>query len=396
MPRKAARKPLAVDLFSGAGGLSLGLSQAGFEPVLGLDFDKNAIRTYARNHPSAAAVCADVSTLRASDIFDAAGSRDIDLVAGGPSCQGFSTHGKRIEDDPRNFLFREFARVVKEVKPRFFLMENVKGLLAFRGGYFKHAIEASFARVGYRVTSAVLCAADFGVPQLRHRVFFIGSRLDVPLSMPEPTHGDPTGLFRRQPYVSVDEAISDLPLMNGEFQQELWRYASRPTSAFQRYARAGVSSKFVSLHQANGLSEQARRIASFVGQGEGLRSVPVQHLPERFRKMRTTSSGELRRDCTTLYHRLDPSRPAYTITTYFRNVASGPFLHPYEDRSLSTREAARLMSFPDSYEFEGVAVPRQIGNAVPPLLGRAVGAHILRLAQAVSPEATSNRRRAIA
>lgn len=389
------RSPILVDLFCGAGGLSLGLGLSGFRPVLGLDFDKNAIGSYASNNPNTAALCDDISSLTAKKVFEIAGTKDIDLIAGGPSCQGFSTHGKRIEDDPRNFLFREFARVVREVQPRFFLMENVKGLLAYRGGYFKHAIESSFARAGYAVTSAVLCAADFGVPQLRHRVFFIGTRMDSPISMPTPTHGD-QGLFSVQPYVTVEDAIGDLPLMNGNVRKELWAYASRPGTEFQRYAREGTTQQKVTLHQANGLSEQARRIASFVGQGEGLRSVPVRYLPERFQRMRTIRNGQLRRDCTTLYHRLDPDRPAYTITTYFRNVASGPFLHPYEDRSLSNREAARLMSFPDRYQFIGTGIPRQIGNAVPPLLAKAVGEHILKIMGLTSRQRDVLRLRAIA
>jgi DNA (cytosine-5)-methyltransferase 1 len=355
---RPAKSPVAVDLFCGAGGLSEGLRQAGFRSVLGLDYDRNAIASYAANHPGAQALHRDVSTLRADEIFEAAGTDQIDLVTGGPSCQGFSTHGKRIEDDPRNFLFREFARIVRQVKPRFFLMENVKGLLAYRGGYFRKAIEDTFGRAGYRVVSGTLCAADFGVPQLRHRVFFIGAKIDDPvqLSLPMPTHGAGDGLFELRPYVTVEEAIGDLPLMHGDFSRSEWEYATDAKSAYQ-----------------------ARRIARYVQQGQGLRSVPLRVLPERFRRMRTISTGALRKDCTTLYHRLSPDRPAYTITCYFRNVASGPFLHPHEDRSISTREAARFMSFPDSYVFEGTGVPRQIGNAVPPLLARAVGKHILRM-----------------
>lgn len=380
MKRSTINQPVVVDLFCGAGGLSEGLRQSGFRPVLGLDFDKHAISSYAANNPSSVALCSDVADLKAETVFDAAGTRDIDLMAGGPSCQGYSTHGKRIEDDPRNFLFREFVRLVREVQPRFFVMENVKGLLAYRDGHFRRLIEGSFARAGFRVISGVLCAADYGVPQLRHRLFFIGSRLDVPLSLPLPTHGDPaTLLLGVKPYVTVRDAISDLPLMRGEFSKEVWEYATAPQSDFQHYARSMVDSDRLTLHVANGLSEQARRIAAFVGQGEGLRSVPVEHLPDRFKRMRTISNGQLRRDCTTLYHRLSLDRPSYTITTYFRNVASGPFLHPLEDRSLSIREAARFMSFPDNYEFRGAGIPRQVGNAVPPLLARAVGDHVRRL-----------------
>lgn len=388
MRQTTVRAPVVVDLFCGAGGLSEGLRQAGFQPVLGLDYNKHATATYAANNVGVAALCKDVSSLTAQEVFEAAGTRDIDLVAGGPSCQGYSTHGKRIEDDPRNFLFREFVRIVREVRPRFFLMENVKGLLGYRGGYFRHMIESAFERSGYRVTSGMLCAADFGVPQLRHRLFFLGTRLDVPLSLPAPTHGPADSLLLGlKPWVTVDEAIGDLPLMRGDVKRETWEYASRPQSEFQRYVRAGSWSPQVTLHQANGLSDQARAIAAFVKPGQGLRSVPVEHLPERFRRMRTISSGELRKDCTTLYHRLSPNRPAYTITCSFRNIASGPFLHPIEDRSISNREAARFMSFPDCYDFRGATLPRQIGNAVPPLLAKAVGQHVLKLLGRQMPQA---------
>lgn len=373
------RRPVLVDLFSGAGGLSEGLRQAGFRPVFGVDFDKHAVATYAKNHTGVEVRNQDISEITASDITSAAGTDDIALIAGGPSCQGFSTHGKRVEDDPRNFLFKEFVRLVDEVRPRFFLMENVKGMLSYRGGRFRAAIEDAFRRIGYEVTSTTLLAADYGVPQLRHRVFFLGTRTNTGLSFPATTHAPGPELLDLQRYVTVQEAIGDLPLMNGTFNRDEWEYASEPQTDFQRYARAGRNVPSVTLHQANGMSDHARRIAKFVEQGEGLRSIPDEEMPARFKKMRTISNGDLRKDCTTLYYRLHPDEPAYTITCYYRNIASGPFLNPWEDRSLSHREAARFMSFPDHYEFVGSYLPRQIGNSVPPLLARAIGAKILKL-----------------
>lgn len=368
-------RPVLIDLFCGAGGLSEGLRQAGFDPRVGTDFDKHALATYAANHRNTKTLLADVTSVSGDKLRKLAGYDDVDLLAGGPSCQGFSTHGKRNKNDPRNFLFNEFVRLVGEVQPKFFLMENVKGLLTYSNGHFKNLIEEAFKRVGYRVKSVTLCAADYGVPQLRHRVTFLGSRLDdADLSFPAPTHGEPgSGLL---PYVTVEEAIGDLPRMNGEFQRIEWEYADEPSNAFQKYVRAFTENS-VTLHQANRLSEQASQIAKFVGQGEGLRAVPVEHLPKRFKKMRRISNGKLRRDCTTLYHRLAPKKPSYTITCYYRNVASGPFMHPWEDRSLSHRESARLMSFPDSYVLKGASYPRQIGNAVPPLMAAAIGRHII-------------------
>jgi DNA (cytosine-5)-methyltransferase 1 len=371
-----SRGPIAIDLFCGAGGLSEGLRQAGCDPRVAVDFDRYAILTYKANHPETETILGDVSNVTGKQLMRLAGSDEIDLIAGGPSCQGFSTHGKRIQDDPRNFLFKHFVRLVDEVRPKMFLMENVRGMLTYSKGYFKKQIEKAFEEIGYRTAFTTICAADFGVPQLRHRVLFIGTRLDeVKLLFPKPTHGD--AKLGLKPYLTVTDAFGDLPTIKSDYKNNDRKYASAPKNAFQKYVRESACDR-LTMHVSNRLSEQAQRIADFVGQGEGLRAVPVMHLPDRFKKMRTISNGALRHDCTTLYHRLDPNRPSYTITCYYRNVASGPFLHPWEDRSLSHREAARLMSFPDRYQFEGTNFTRQIGNAVPVLMAKAIGKEIVK------------------
>ena len=361
-------------MFCGAGGLSEGLSLAGFDPVLASDIDPVCVETYHRNHQNTRVVCSDIGNLDARTILDACEGRELDLLAGGPSCQGYSTHGKRQSDDPRNFLFKRYLRLAGEVKPKWIVIENVKGLLAYDQGRFRSLIAAEFESIGYNVETRVLCSADYGVPQLRHRIFFLATRTDVPITFPDPTHSDDAsnGL---KPYVTVGEAIGDLPLLNGNLDLEEWEYATRSQSAFQRYARQ--YNPKLTLHKANGVSVQAQSVLKFIGEGQGLRAVPVEHLPARFKKMRTIRSGALRRDCTTLYFRLSHRAPAYTITCYFRNVASGAFTHPVEDRSLSYREAARLMSFQDRYSFVGPRLAMQIGNAVPPLMAKAVGKCIL-------------------
>jgi DNA (cytosine-5)-methyltransferase 1 len=376
----ADSRPILVDLFCGAGGLSLGLEQSGFRPVFAVDFDRHAIATYKRNHPDVLAVEKDIASVTAAEILASSGGKEIDLIAGGPSCQGFSTHGKRVEDDPRNFLFHHFVRLVREVRPKFFLMENVKGLLTFRGGYFRDLIEREFAAAGYRVITQVVSAADYGVPQMRHRIVFIGTRTDVPLSLPRPTHGEGV-LFTKslKPTVTIDDALSDLPFLGENVTSKDRKYLSRSQNAFQRYARSGVKSQSVTLHYTKPLSLLSFNIVRNVEEGKGLRSIEPSLLPSRFQKMRKLKSGALRRDCTTLYFRPSRSRPSYTITCNFRNVASGPFVHPVENRAFTYREAARLMSFPDSYVFEGAMLPRQIGNAVPPLLAQALGRHLLKL-----------------
>lgn len=371
-----SRVPIVIDLFCGAGGLSEGLRQAGLDPRVAVDFDRNALATYKANHPETETILGNVEDVTGAQLKKLARSNDIDLIAGGPSCQGFSTHGKRIQDDPRNFLFKHFVRLVDEVRPKMFLMENVRGMLTYSKGYFKKQIEEAFEEIGYRTNFTQVCAADYGVPQLRHRVLFIGTRIEeIDLTFPQPTHGD--GQLGLKPYITVAEALGDLPLMQDDFKSEVRTYTSAPQNDFQRYARKGAG-KALTMHISNRLSEQAQAIANVVQQGQGLRSVPPDALPDRFKKMRTIGTGALRRDCTTLYYRLNPARPSYTITCYYRNVASGPFLHPWEDRSLSHREAARLMSFPDRYVFMGSNFTRQIGNAVPILMAKAIGGEILK------------------
>jgi DNA (cytosine-5)-methyltransferase 1 len=343
------------------------------------DLDKVAVATYRANHPDTRTVMADVADVIAIDIADACAGQELDLLAGGPSCQGYSTIGKRKEDDPRNYLFEHFRRLVKELRPRWLLLENVPGLLTYRNGHFKRFIADAFLSIGYSVTTTVLCAADYGVPQLRRRIFFLGSRDDAIVTFPKPSHCASESLFADGllPYVTVQEAIGDLPPLNTDTPADELDYLGSPQSDFQRYARR--YSRRLTLHQANTVSAEQSRIVRFIKEGYGLRSVPVPHLPERFHRMRRISNGQLRRDCTTLYHRLARNRPAYTITCFFRNIASGPFLHPLEDRSLSYREAARLMSFQDHYKFLGPCLARQIGNAVPPLLAKAIGRHLLEL-----------------
>jgi DNA (cytosine-5)-methyltransferase 1 len=198
------------------------------------------------------------------------------------------------------------------------------------------------------------------------------------LTFPHPTHAPDGPLLGMQPYVTVEDALSDLPLLKGDFEARMRRYVSAPNNDFQRYARKSSRSEIVSLHFTKPLSLLSAKIVRLVAEGAGLRSISPKLLPPRFQRMRRLKDGSLRKDCTTLYFRVSRTRPAYTITCNFRNVASGPFVHPMEDRSFTYREAARLMSFPDSYEFVGAMLPRQIGNAVPPLLARSLGKHLLK------------------
>jgi DNA (cytosine-5)-methyltransferase 1 len=357
--------------------LSLGLQWAGFNVALGVDWDRHALSTY-RNNFSHDALEADISKLSGTTIKDAIGSSDLDLLAGGPSCQGFSTHGKREAEDERNFLYREYLRLVRELSPRYVLLENVKGLLQTKNGEFKRRLFTGFARLGYSVQFKTLLAADFGVPQLRERVIFLATRVDQQVFFPEATHAAKSSLLAGaglKPYLTVGDAISDLPKARLS-SEELRQYRTRPQNDYQRFMRDNAVGP-IANHIAKPISEYARSIVQHVTPGNGLRSLPAELLPERFKKMRRIANGELRKDCTTLYHRLSPDKPAYTITCYFNNVSAGAFTHPTEDRAITPREAARLQSFPDTFRFHGAQITKQIGNAVPPLLARELGLSIL-------------------
>ena len=401
----------AIELFCGAGGTSWGAASAGIEVRLGLDFDPDAVDTFAANHPSAVPIVSGIEQASGKDLLRRAKLKGLDLLIGGPSCQGYSTIGKRIDDDPRNNLYVHYLRIVEETKPRWILFENVRGMLATKAGSFYHHFVADLRGLGYEVIGGVVNAADYGVPQRRERVIVVGSRTCKELSLPLETHSDPrcelcsrpdrshrvrwhgkstcplcegSGLSAAQgkrslrPWVSVQDAIGDLPWLS-DFggNDDLVPYERPAQSKYQQQMRC--ESDGITLHFAKRASAYAESFLRHIGQGQGLRSLTEDQLPERFKRMRTVKGGALRKDCTTLYHRLAWSMPAYTITCYFGNVASGAFVHPEVNRSLTVREAARLQSFPDRFAFSHKNVRRQIGNAVPPLLAERLVKHILAL-----------------
>ena len=383
---RASGSSVAVDIYAGCGGLSLGLRAAGWQVPYALDWAEHACETHQVSLPDCIVHRGDVREVRGASIERAVGTK-IDLVAGGPNCQGVSERGLRNPDDPRNFMFPEFVRLVEELRPRAFLMENVPGLAHLHNFDLLCRIFSSFERLGYKCAADVLLAASYGVPQLRYRFFLLGTLEDVPLSFPAPTHfenGD-SMLFGR-PFVTTWEALGDLPEIGADWQDDSpLSYATpTPTNDFQRYARRGSSQ--VLNHVVSATQDINLKRARHVHEGGNWKDIPAHLLPPRFFRCRMT-------DHSTTYARLRKDKPAFTITALFGNITAGAFTHPVANRALSIREGARLQSFPDTFHFSGPrnSQYRQIGNAVPPLLARAVSEHFLQILRGERPASLSPR-----
>ena len=413
----AGKQKNAIELFCGLGGTSLGFQLSGaYRILVGMDIDPDAMASYKENHKDSDCITGDITKIPPSAVAKRIGGAGVDIIIGGPSCQGYSTIGKRIADDPRNTLYSTYLDYVDEFRPSWIVFENVRGFVHSGKGRFYRAFKESLAELGYDIAAGVLNAADYGVPQRRERVIIVGTNTGLTPSLPMPTHEDPrcpvcsrpdksnrvrssirtedcpkcsgTGLWHSpdmKPWISLEEAIGDLPWLDElGGAQDFVEYHQDASGSYQEWVRS--SSKGHSLHKAKRVSDFALSVISKVPAGGGIRSIPENDLPERFRIMRTVKSGKLRRDCTTLYGRLGWNMPSYTITCYFGNVSSGAFTHPEVNRSLTVREAARLQTFPDSYFISPKKAMRQIGNAVPPLLATAIAAHIDKIENGKNPQ----------
>lgn len=355
-------KPTVVDFFAGAGGISLGMKKAGFNIVAASDFDIHCKTTYNRNFPKVPFLLKDIRNLSAKEVLENAGVDKIDVVVGGPACQGFSLANikTRTADNPKNNLVFEFIRLVTELRPSWFVMENVEGLISMNGGSFTEAIIKKMKRQGYDVKFIPLCAADYGVPQKRKRVFFVGNRLGYEIDAPKPKFGS-----EKRPYVSVGEALSDLPeLDNRTAGHDVCDYAAEPSNKYQRKMRG--KSKRVYNHLITKSSKLIIERYRKIPQGKNW-SV----LPDRLKSACVRKSG----GHSYLYKRLDPKKPANTIA----NFRKAMLVHPFEDRGLSVREVARLQSFNDNFVFEGgiSSQQQQLANVVPPLLAESLGKFII-------------------
>jgi DNA (cytosine-5)-methyltransferase 1 len=341
----------AIDLFSGAGGMSLGAEACGIRVQYAVENDCNAAATFAYNHPKTTLVQRDVRRLGAGD-FHGLDRRRETIVFGGPPCQGFSTSNQKNRDldNENNWLFREYLRLVKQIQPDWVVFENVKGLIETAGGYFLDAVLAGFKQAGYTTSHFVLNSADFGVPQRRNRLFIVGSLHGVDVAKPDPTCTR---------HVTVAQAIRDLPdLKNGDAVDEAG-YSRRATT---KYAQA-MRGELATCHNnvvTNNAPHVIRRYAH-IPQGGNWEDIPTRLMK---------NYADAQRCHTGIYRRLREDEPSVVIGNFRKNM----LIHPWRDRGLSVREAARLQSFPDSFRFIGSIgfQQQQVGNAVPPKLAAAV------------------------
>lgn len=356
--RKMAKYKV-MDLFAGVGGLSYGFAHnSSFEIVVANEIEKDIAAAYVLNHPDVKMINDDIRCLTAERINEALGGAKIDIIIGGPPCQSYSTLGKRKMDD-RAHLFEEYCRVLSLVQPRLFLFENVSGLMSMQGGKLIEIIKAEFQKLGYHVKSKLLNAVDYGVPQYRERVILVGMKAENSFEYPAATHGEGFGL---QPHRTVEDAFSDLPVLkSGQGSTE---YAAAPQNDYQRYLRAESDHLEENTAPTNG--PHLIRIMEALPDGGSKNDLPEELRPK-------SGYGNT-------YAKMWWRRPAPTVTRNFATPSSSRCVHPRDSRALTTREGARLQSFPDDYKFYGSRGMKnlEIGNAVPPLLSAALAEQVAK------------------
>ncbi len=335
-----------IDVFAGAGGLSCGLELAGMKCVLGIDANKHAMDTFARNHKHAETYCGDITKLTKKDLLEKLKGNHVHVVVGGPPCQGFSTVGLGNPDDMRNTLFLEFCRIVKTTMPYFVVIENVTGLLAKKNEKTLQNIFKKFKSLGYDMEVQVMSSQNYGVPEKRRRTILIGTRVNTDIIFPKHTHDTIIAKTLRHS-MTVGDAFKNLKTKSGKlFNHDIEQAKIKSKIDLKRLKR---------IPEGKGIRYEADEKKYFTPSLKlGVDWVNLRE--NRFRQ--------------TKYQRLDRSLPSPTIMTHRHS-----YYHPVEHRYLTQREAAALQSFPNDFEFMGPlsAQWRQIGNAVPPLMAKAIG-----------------------
>ncbi len=340
----------AIDLFCGCGGLSYGFEKAGYHILLGIDNDARALETFELNHHGSKSICGDITEVTyEDDIKPLIGGEVIDVIIGGPPCQGMSLSGPRKFDDPRNKLYLTYIRLVEEIKPEAFVIENVPGLVGLFGGQIKDNILQRFKDMGYDIQYKILCAADYGVPQNRRRVVFVGIK-NGHFIYPETT-GEK---------ISCSMALSDLPALENELGNEDMPYLTEPQNDYQKLMRK--KSSRVKNHIAAAHSDKVKKIISLVPDGGNYKDLPEEYVHSR--------------NFHVAWTRFASDKPAPTIDTGHRH-----HFHYQYNRVPTVRECARLQSFPDDFVFLGNKTQqfRQVGNAVPPLMAQCIAEQLKKL-----------------
>jgi DNA (cytosine-5)-methyltransferase 1 len=366
-----------IDLFSGCGGMSLGFELAGFSPVVASEIDEWAGDTFEKNHPHTKLLRGDIRDIKDwSALVPIAIQSSVDGIVGGPPCQGFSLSGNRDRHDPRNSLFMDFLRCVKHFRPKFFVMENVKGLLSMKTADGSSVIEIildEFSKAGYKTSYSILNSAWFGAPQLRERVFIIGVAEKYPfnesLIFPQPE-------FQFDDYVTVEMATSDLPPIESGEGSERQEYHTPPQNDYQIWVRQKSTGVFnhVAMRHTDRLIERFKVINA----GQSVADVSEEHSALKRGNPKIKSGKVFGQNNMRVF----PNLPSPTVAASFQSN----FIHPHLHRNFTAREGARLQSFPDHYIFMGrrttmsweksLSQYQQIGNAVPPLLAKAIAANI--------------------
>ena len=321
-----------IDLFSGAGGFSLGFDNLNFENIFSVDIDSSFCETYRHNFPNHNLIQDDISSITDIQLRNLKGKKNIDVVIGGPPCQGFSMAGnigRKFINDPRNRLFTEFVRVVNLLEPRYFVMENVARLFTHNKGATRKEIIDNFEKIGYNIRCEILNSADYGVPQIRRRVIFIGSKIHKNIIFPEK---------KVKKYISVKQALSCFPVL--ESGQE----------------------SIVPNHIAMSHSDQMLNKMKYIKDGGNRDDIPFKIRPK---------TGDARK-----YIRYSSNMPSICVTGDMRKV-----FHYEQNRALTVRELAALQSFPDDFVFKGTRISQQqqVGNSVPPLMAQAIAQTILEM-----------------
>lgn len=345
-----------IDIFSGAGGMSIGAKWAGIDVKIAVENDIHAAKTFAFNHPETEVWIEDIKNTSTKDLK----KLNPFVLFGGPPCQGFSQSNTKTRSDhnPNNSLFEQYLRYVEELAPNWIVFENVQGFQTFQKGRVVLELEKRLSAMGYITKKTVLWASHYGVPQNRNRFFLVGNKMGLEYKFPEPL-----------PYsVTVSEALSDLPILqNGDSHLEL-PYKHSNLNEYTKFVRGNSLTSMQNLVSKN--QDYVIERYKHIKPGENWKSIPID-LMSNYNEVNNTHSG--------IYKRLDPDQPSVVISNYRKNM----LIHPHEHRGLSVREAARLQSFPDNFIFKGslTYIQQQIGNAVPPLLAYAIFKSILEQAK---------------